>query len=309
VSVLLLAAGVALLALPRLLRPIGRAVSPNTWARWCVYAIWLGMLTVAVGLATMATPTVLRAVGVPALARACERTLAPLRPGGPIAGWLAASGAVWLAVAGFVGFRRARRAQRRAFVEPCVGEHDDRFGVDVVVLPTDEPLAYSVSAGPAQIVLTSGLVERLAADELDAVLRHELAHLRRNHQRYITVAVAAETAFGPLAHHLTGELRLAIERAADEDATAADPRRRGLLRAVLLAGIVHPRTSLATLSPVTVVAERIDALGVEPARASWRTRLLLHSPAFVVTATAGAALSVWGEHVTHVIAMAGRCAT
>lgn len=308
-SVLLVAVGVALLTLPRILRPIGRAVSPNTWARWCLHAIWLGMLTVAAGLATTALPTVLRALGVPALATACERTLAPLQPGGPIAGWLAASGAVWLATAGLVGCRRARRAQRHAFVEPFIGEHDGRYGVDVVVLPADEPLAYSVSARATQIVLTSGLVERLAADELDTVLRHELAHLGRNHQRYITVAVAAETAFGRCARHLTGELRLAIERAADEDATAADPQRRGLLRAVLLASAAQPRASFATLSPASLVAERIHALGNEPAQPGFWARMLLHSPALIVTATAAVALSVWGEHVAHVIAMAGRCAT
>lgn len=308
-SVVLLAVGVTLLGLPRLLRSVGRAVSPDTWARWCLHAIWLGMVTVAAGLATTAIPTVLRTLGVPALATACERSLAPLQPGGPIAGWLAASGAVWLAVAGLVGFRRARRARRHAIVEPFIGEHDDRHGVDVVVLPSDEPLAYSVSARSTQIVVTRGLVDRLGADELDAVLRHELAHLHRHHQRYLTVAVAAETAFGPLARHLTGELRLAIERVADEDATAADPQRRGLLRAVLMASVAQPRAFFATLSPATVVAERIHALSAAPARASVRTRILLHSPAVIVTATAAVTLSAWGEHVAHVIAMAGQCAT
>ena len=307
-SVLLLSVGTLLLLTPSVLRGVGRIVSPSAWARWCLHAVWLGIVTLTFGLATTSIPTVLRAAGVPALAKACEHALAPLQPAGTIGGWIAAGGALWLAGASLVGWRRARRAQRRGFVEPLIGDHDDRFGVDIVVLTSAEPLAYSVSARTAQIVLTTGLVAGLEPDQLDVVLRHELAHLHRHHQRYMTVAVAAETALGRLARFVTGELRLAIERVADEDAASADPRRRRSLRAALLVSAVQPRAGLATLSPSALVAERIHALGIAPARPRLSTRLALHAPAAVVTVAGLGTLSVWVEHISHVIAMAGRCA-
>ena len=50
-SVVLLAVGVTMLGLAPLPHPVGRAVSPDTWARRCLHAIWLGMVTAAGGLA------------------------------------------------------------------------------------------------------------------------------------------------------------------------------------------------------------------------------------------------------------------
>ncbi len=306
-SVLLLGVGLVLLVFPWVMSRLGRGVAPSAWARWCVHTVWLGTLSLELGLVTTSLPTVLRAFGVPALARACAHALAPLQPGGSIGGWAAAGGSLWLFGTVLIGWRRARSAQARGFVEPLIGHHARRYGVDVVVLPSSVPLAYSVKGRRAQVVLTDGLVHSLRPEELDAVLRHELAHLRRHHQSYLTIAVAVETAFGPLARIVTGEFRLAIERAADEDATSCDPRRRKLLQTALLTSATQRRAAVATLSPATLVAERIHALGRAPTRPGLSTRLLVHTPTAAASLTAVAVLSISTAHISHVIVMAGRC--
>jgi hypothetical protein len=56
-----------------------------------------------------------------------------------------------------------------------------------LLVPHDAAVAFTTDS---QIVLTTGLLERLAPDELDAVLAHEDAHLRGGHAR---IAAAAHT--------------------------------------------------------------------------------------------------------------------
>ncbi|MEP6658605.1 MAG: M56 family metallopeptidase [Acidimicrobiales bacterium] len=306
-SVLLVIIGASFLAIPALLRDVGRAATPATWSRWCLCAGWFGVTTVEAGLVTTAGPTILKAAGVPALAAACERTLAPLQPGGPLTGWLAAAASVWLPGALLVGAGRARRTRRNAAVEPCVGRHQTRQGIDLVVVPSRDALAYSVSARGPQVVVSQELVDRLNPDQLDLVVRHELAHLQRGHQRHLTTAVALETALGPLARATTGELRLAVERAADEEAAGDDIDRRRHLRAALLFCAAQPAGALTTLSPASMVAARVGALTTAPVRPSITDRALLHAPAVLLAFAATGALTGWGEHISRVIAMAGRC--
>lgn len=59
----------------------------------------------------------------------------------------------------------------------------------IAVIPSDEPNALSAGTGDRTVVcLTTGLVEALDEDELEAVLAHELAHLKNNDSSVLTVA-------------------------------------------------------------------------------------------------------------------------
>jgi heat shock protein HtpX len=59
----------------------------------------------------------------------------------------------------------------------------------VAVIASDEPNALSAGTGDRTVIcLTTGLLEVLEEDELEAVLAHELAHLKNNDSSVMTVA-------------------------------------------------------------------------------------------------------------------------
>ncbi|MGH9242717.1 MAG: M56 family metallopeptidase, partial [Acidimicrobiales bacterium] len=222
---LLAVAGLGLLALPWLARPLGRRLAPSEWSRLCLLAIGAGAAAVEAAAVLLAAPTVLRALGVPALAASCQRMLGPLTPGGPAAGWAAAAVGVTIPVLGAIGVVRARRTCQAARVEPCLGEHRTLDEGELVVLPTPHVLAVSVAGPGGQVVVSEGLVNALSPAQLDLVISHEAAHLANDHHRYLTLATAVEHAFAafPPARRSTAALRVALERWADEEATAGVP--------------------------------------------------------------------------------------
>jgi len=59
----------------------------------------------------------------------------------------------------------------------------------IAVIPTDEPNALSAGTGDRTVIcVTTGLLNALDGDELEAVLAHELAHLKNNDSSVMTVA-------------------------------------------------------------------------------------------------------------------------
>ena len=74
---------------------------------------------------------------------------------------------------------RVRRLAAQFDVEPP----------DVAVARTDVPNSYAVSGvGDAAVVVSEGLLERLDDDQAEAVLAHELAHVRNRDAAVLTVA-------------------------------------------------------------------------------------------------------------------------
>lgn len=89
------------------------------------------------------------------------------------------------------------------------------------VLESDEPVALAVPGRRDGGVLVSrGLLRRLDGPELAVVFRHEEAHLRHGHHRYLLVG-ALTVAVLPFLRPLDARLRLALERWADEDTAKA----------------------------------------------------------------------------------------
>jgi len=309
-GLLLLAAGFGLLALPAAMRRLGRRLPPDRWAKMSVVALIGGAISVEVATVLYSLPTVLRAVGVPALAHVCQRILGPLVPGGAAAGWAAAAAAVTIAALSTLGTRRARQTRVAVHVEAALGEHTAHGSYEVVVLPTDKALAVSVPGEPDQVLLSQGLIDRLPPPQLDALVRHEVAHLDFRHHRYLRVAVAVEhgLAVAPFARRSAAVLRTALERWADEVAAGEGGIARHEVSAALLSvgdALVTP--SLAAFSALETVLERLEALEHPAVPLGVAARLGLYAPGAALGSMAVIGVAAWGVNAREVLALAGRC--
>ena len=309
-GVVLVIGGLGLVALPGLLRPLGRRLEPRDWAMLCAAALGGGLAVFELGLVLYAAPTVLPAVDAFGLASICRVMLGGVTPGGPFAGW--GAGSVAVVVAGSVGFSvmRGRRIRRDARVESWLGEHSRLGRHELVVLEREDLVALSVDCGGGQVIVSSALVNTLDADELGVVLAHEAAHLDHRHQRYLNLASAVRhgLAFFPLATRSVAVLVVALERWADEVAAAATEDGRVRLRSALrqvTASIVG--VELAAFSAVDTVAERLAALDNPQPGLELASLGLLYSPGFALGVASVAGLGVWISYLQMLIQMAGRC--
>lgn len=309
------ASGFGLLTLPVLARRAGRRLHPAEWARLCVVAVAGGAAVVELAAVLYALPTLATASRIPTLAMLCQRMLGPLAPGGNVAGWTAAAVAVVLPVLGCLGFARSQRGARAARIERWLGRHETYGQDELVVLPTDRVIAVSVPAVPGlaarhQIVVSNGLVDALTGEQLDAVLLHEAAHLRRGHYRYLAVAAVVDHAFAwflPV-RASTAALRLALERSADEDAavTCGDRRVvREALVAVTASLIAGP--ALAAFSAAETIGERLQALAEEPLHPRLAPHVLLYCPGTMLGTVALVTVWWWATGASAVLSMAGTC--
>jgi beta-lactamase regulating signal transducer with metallopeptidase domain len=100
------------------------------------------------------------------------------------------------------------------------------------------PLAWRMAYG-ATILLPAELVERLPAPELDAILAHELMHLRRGDDRYRWLEFAIVTAFWwcPSAWFARRRLHEAEERCCDADVLRTFPALASHYASALLAAL------------------------------------------------------------------------
>ncbi|MDT0468644.1 M48 family metalloprotease [Streptomyces gibsoniae] len=148
----------------------------------------------------------------------------------------------------------------------------------------DQLDAYALPGQPGRIVVTSGMLHALPAEERAVLLAHEHAHLTHRHHYYNALGQMA-CALNPVLRRLRAELDFAMERWADEDAAHSVASRplaaRSLARAALAGTGRDPTTALAYLR--YQVTARVRALqGARPE--SRRSAALLS--ALLVTATA-----------------------
>jgi hypothetical protein len=262
----LLLSALGLLAVPGLLRPLGRRLAPTEWAALCALLLAAGAIVLEVLAVLVAIPTVMRAAGLPEVADLCQEALGRLIPGEAAVGWVAfaaATGVPVLAVREVLRTHRARRTVR-AGVGPA-GELLAHHGHSLFVVPSDRLVAFSVPGSAPQVVISRGLADELTDGELTAVLHHELAHLSNRHHRYLLLASVVEGSLGLLrpVRRSAAALRAALERWADEQAAATSAGGRASVRSALLriaaamAG-VDPR--LASFLTPSTMAERIEAL-------------------------------------------------
>src|SRR3546814_9648770 len=105
-------------------------------------------------------------------------------PGGSFSGWVSAIGFVALVLRCHSARTNVQRLQRDARIESWLGEHHELDAGELVILPTAEVLAYAAPGPPAQVVISEGLASALSPEELDAVVRHEMAHLRHRSEEH-----------------------------------------------------------------------------------------------------------------------------
>lgn len=117
---------------------------------------------------------------------------------------------------------RARRVQRLSLA--ILTHHDPATGM--LVLEHAEAAAYCVPGRRGQVVVTSGALGQLTADELEAVLAHERAHLRGRHDVVVATATALRDAFSfvPLFAAAADHVPRLVEMAADDIASRSADR-------------------------------------------------------------------------------------
>lgn len=292
-TLVLLAVGLALLALPGLLRSAGARLAPAEWCRSVAACLRVGRVAIHAGLGLAAAPVALDAAGVHHLAHACHRTAMDGVPAPAVAGWVAV---VLVAASTHVSLaarRRDRAALARLRAEPWLGSHRHDDGIDVVTLPCADRLAYAVPGRPHQIVVSAGLLEALDDEERRAVLRHERAHLRHRHHSLLRLAGDLDARFGwlPPARGSIGVLRLAVERWADEEAGSGSRDARPAVRRALLKTTALALTPAPAFTDVCTIAARLHALSAPPPRPTMRRRALTAGPMVGLCAATAVALT------------------
>jgi len=260
-------AGFGLLALPTLLRPIGRRLPPSWWAKLCAAALLAGFAVVIGAGVISSLPTALWITGLPRAAHACEAMFGlAFSIGSPFA-LLTMATTLSITVLGARALWRFRQMSRHSWVESVVGKRLPRSAqFEVVVL--ESPLARALSVPgsadrPGQVLLTTGLVDALPPEELDLVFAHEEAHLALGHHRYLALAAMIEGSMWgwPPAKASTRALRLALERWADEIAAGDSVEFRSRLASALVAVAVDAhRPVLAAFSALEGLVERLAAM-------------------------------------------------
>ena len=306
---LLFLAGWCLLVLPGLTRRLGRRLDPAEWSRLCLAALVAGAVVVEVAAVLYSLPVVFRSFGVTSLAEACERTFEVLLHGDADLGWFAVAIAACLpmvAVRGLLGGRRLH-ATVRAGVPGA--ERHVAPGYDLVVVPTETPLAVAVDGREPLVVISQGVRARLSEPEFDAVVRHEAAHLKYRHQRYLLVAAALDgLAIVPGLRRSLAALRAALERWADESAAAGPGGSRRAVRQALVGMTTASLGPAASqFSAADSVLERLDALERAPRTPPLLSHTVLYVPGLATLVVALVAIAGWAGQMNHVLALAGLC--
>jgi hypothetical protein len=202
---------------------------------------------------------------------------------GPIA-LLAGLGLLWGGARLLADLRRRLETYRRL---RAVGA--PRHGM--VVADWFAPLAVAVPGSPGRaghLLVTTGILRLLDAQERRVLFAHERAHLAHHHHRLVA-ATAAAAALNPLLIPVREAVAYLVERWADEEAAACvgdrDLTAQAVARAALATVDTAPAAALGISGSATVL--RVQALAA-PAPAPRRRRLVgpaLLAAGFLATGT------------------------
>ena len=265
-SELLIVATVALVAMPLVAGRVRTAFRPVELTRYNSITISSGGLLLLVSLVLCAAPVIIALGGGTVVDR-------HFFPGDGIIGWISAVGAATVIVTMVIGIRRVWVIEARLRVEHSIGEHYPMADFDLVVLDTDQLVAYSIGGSHSQIVITHGLVEQLSVQELVSVVEHEAAHISLHHRLHLTLIGMIEPAarwFLP-ARQLANTLRSALEHAADAQTSDYAATRRALLATLG----VRTAVGVAGFTAGNVL-DRLDALDHMDVPPRTTTRTLMY---------------------------------
>lgn len=295
---LLFLAALALLLAPAALGGIGHRLTHPERTRLMVGSLTVGITLVEFGLILTAAPTVLRAFHMTDLAAVCERLAGHVLGGNAEMGWAAGALALILPTLALIGAWRSHTVQHRMRADSWLGTHSRLGPHELVVLPTSSMLAVSVPGRPGQILLSEGLMTALKPKEVEAVLRHEAAHLDLRHGSMLTIVSMVQWSVGwlPIMRRSLSSIRLSLEQWADavavEDLGSSQPLLGALRSYVSLA--VSPYA--AGFSAAETIGKRVSALAKQPPESSAGVRWLSYSIVSGLGAAATGALIVWISH-------------
>ena len=276
-------------------------------ARWTARAPLLGIVTcltagwsvvAALGLAglTLAVHATALGGGLSHLIGACVLRLRATyaTPGGAtVAGLgltLAGAMAARTAVTAITHLRAVgRQASRHAQTARLVGHREPALGA--VLVEHQEPVAYCVAGRYPTVILTTGALQALDPDQLDAVLAHERAHLAGHHHRLLAMARIGRHVlpFMPLMQEADAQVARLVELHADDAATRDRDPGPLATALVVLATAASPSPTLAAAATDTV--QRIHRL-LGPAEPLGRARRQLLRATAAAIALAPALLAL-----------------
>ncbi|WP_041523245.1 M56 family metallopeptidase [Gilvimarinus agarilyticus] len=139
---------------------------------------------------------------------------APLVPHIP---WL--KSLAMLAAALFSGALMYRLWRSQQTVQSFIALADPHSLTNVYVLPSDEPVAFTLGYWRSRIFISRGLIERCSEHTIHAVVEHERAHQLRHDNLRLFIAKLAVLPGGWFLQRLLNRLELANEQACDCYAT------------------------------------------------------------------------------------------
>lgn len=304
----LILAAVGLLTAPLLLRRFGGRLRHSERARIMAVSLVAGMAFLEAALLLTATPTVSDSLGLTDLAEACRQLAGSLLGSSPIIGWTALALAMLVPVLAGLAWRRCRQ-QECLRADPWVGDHQPYGRYEIVVLPSKTLVAASVPGRPGQVILSRGVLDALSRSEVDAVIRHEVAHLEAGHSRYLLLAAIVGGALGwlPMARRSADALRLSLEQWADAAAVRDVGSSRAIVEALRSYVFAAIAPHAAAFSVAETLGERIRVLTQGPPAASRCSRLLTYVLITVPMLIAGASLVTLATRTHHLVALVPYC--
>jgi Zn-dependent protease with chaperone function len=183
----------------------------------------------------------------------------------PVAAAVACALLVFVAL-GRLAVTTWRRVKAMAEVHRCC-QHLPSAAADVVVVDSEHPDAFATPLPGGRIVVTTGLLRALSADERRALFAHERSHIAHRHAWWV-LATDLAAASNPLLVPSARAVRRAVERWADEDAAHVVGDRvltaRTVARVALL--IKDSQPVPATAATGGDVPHRVRALMAAPPR-------------------------------------------
>lgn len=189
-------------------------------------------------------------------------------------------GAVGAILLGGMARELGRGLRTRRALAPLAATSTPDTARGVRWLSSSVPLAVAVGgARRGAVIVASSLRERLAPRELESVIEHERAHLRRRDGAWRTIAAVLAVAHVPsLRRTLIADLALACEEACDDEAVEAVGDRLSVASALVAVSRLWSERVLATAVAAPAftgadVATRVARLLDEPRQAgAWLPR-------------------------------------
>jgi beta-lactamase regulating signal transducer with metallopeptidase domain len=203
-----------------------------------------------------------------------------------------------LAVRQVVRSIRELREASRACDE--LGGHAD----GLVIVDDEYADAYAISGfRTSRIVVSRPMLQALPPAERRVLLAHEAAHVRHRHHLFVQLADLAAAA-NPLLRSVSREVRIGVERWADEAAVAETGDRKVAARSLARAGLARMQSGAPTLSGALAgadgdISRRVSALLDERPRSRPVVTLALVALVAALVSTSAVTAQQTHERIAH----------